>query len=326
MGGEIAAHSGGEGAGSTFTFSVLLAPAEGAASKTYDLAPLDGKRVLIADASAATRRALALQALAWGMVPAEAASARGAVEALREPAPDLAIIDARLLEGDAAALVALISSSARTRSFAPILMSAVSDPRRPQRQNGSMASLGKPVKQSSLYDVLVGASAGASAGVAPAAAENGSKPAPRDELPAATSPLRILVAEDNPTNQRIVVQLLQRLGYGADLAANGVEALDAIQQRRYDVVLMDMMMPEMDGLAATRSIRETRPADEQPHIIAVTANVAAEARQQCFQAGMDDYLSKPVSVSSLRAALERAVSPRRPPVERGGVSEAQARS
>jgi CheY-like chemotaxis protein len=278
--------------------------------------------VLIADASAATRRALALQARAWGMAPAEAASARGAIEALRERAPDVAIIDARLLEGDAAPLVALISSSSRVRSFTPILMSAVSDPRRPQRQNGSMASLGKPVKQSSLYEALINASLGVTA----AAAENGSKAAPVDDVSVTSSPLRILVAEDNPTNQRIVVQLLQRLGYGADLAANGVEALDAIQQRRYDVVLMDMMMPEMDGLAATRSIRETRPADEQPHIIAVTANVAAEARQQCFQAGMDDYLSKPVSVSSLRAALERALSPRRSPVGAGGAVEAQARS
>jgi CheY-like chemotaxis protein len=236
MDGEIAALSGGVGAGSTFTFSVKLAPA-GAVPKTVDPTPLGGKRVRIADSSAATRRTLVRQARAWGMVAEEAASARGSIEALRAPAP--------------AAL---------------------------------------------------------------------------DAAPAAGSALRILVAEDNPTNQRIVVQLLQRLGYGADLAANGVEALHAVQQRRYDVVLMDMMMPEMDGLAATRSIRETRPADEQPHIIAVTANVAAEARQQCFQAGMDDYLSKPVSVASLRAALERAVSPRRPPLERNGVAEVPARS
>jgi CheY-like chemotaxis protein len=247
------------------------------------------------------------------MVAVEASSAPGALEAIRRDAPDVAIIDARLADGDAADLVA--RPAAGGKAFASILMSAVSDPRRPHRQDGFVTSLSKPVKQTSFYEALVRAFTGAE-----------EESAGADERLAARLPLRVLVAEDNPTNQRLVVQLLDRLGYRADVAANGIEALDAVQRRRYDVVLMDMMMPEMDGLAATRSIRATRPADEQPHIIAVTANVAPDARQQCLQAGMDDYLSKPVSVADLRAALERAGAPRRPPLERSGAAEAQARS
>jgi CheY-like chemotaxis protein len=303
MGGEVDARSDGvRGAGSTFTFFVKLAPAGAASSpaREYDLAELAGKRVLIADANDATRRALAHQARAWGMVAVEATSARSALDGLGEYEPDVALIDARLPGADVAGLVRRARSLAGARRFAPILMSAVSDPHRPQRQIGFAGSLSKPVKQSSFYDSLVCALADHTA---PCAAEE--RPA-RAESDDARLPLRILIAEDNPTNQRVVVQLLEKLGYGADVAANGLEALEAIQRRRYDVVLMDMMMPEMDGLDATRAIRETRPAGEQPHIIAVTANVAAEAREQCLQAGMDDYLSKPVSVFALRAALERA--------------------
>ena len=118
-------------------------------------------------------------------------------------------------------------------------------------------------------------------------------------------PLRILVAEDNVVNQKVALLLLRQLGYAADLAADGEETLAALRRQRYDVVLMDVQMPEMDGLEATRRIRDEWPAEERPRIIAVTANALLEDREACLAAGMDDYLSKPVLLEDLRAALVR---------------------
>ncbi|HEX3527949.1 MAG TPA: ATP-binding protein [Thermoanaerobaculia bacterium] len=130
-------------------------------------------------------------------------------------------------------------------------------------------------------------------------------PAPqRDHEPAADlSPLRILVAEDNAVNQKVLLLMLQRLGYAADVVADGEEALGALRRQCYDVVLMDVQMPRMDGIEATRRIRTEQPAAEQPRIIAVTANALREDHETCLAAGMDDYLSKPVLLENLRAAL-----------------------
>jgi CheY-like chemotaxis protein len=116
---------------------------------------------------------------------------------------------------------------------------------------------------------------------------------------------RILLAEDNAVNQKLALRLLQRLGYRADLAANGLEAIRAVERQPYDVVFMDVQMPEMDGLEATRVIVGRYPAGERPRIIAMTANALAEDRAACLAAGMDDYLAKPIRVEELVAALSR---------------------
>jgi CheY-like chemotaxis protein len=121
-----------------------------------------------------------------------------------------------------------------------------------------------------------------------------------------TSALRILLAEDNAMNQMVALRLLERLGHGADVAANGVEALAALERQPYDVVLMDMQMPEMDGLEAARQICARWPRESRPRIIAMTANAMAEDRDACLAAGMDDYVAKPVRQEELAAALARA--------------------
>jgi CheY-like chemotaxis protein len=133
-------------------------------------------------------------------------------------------------------------------------------------------------------------------------------------------PLRILVAEDNVVNQKVALLLLQQLGYAADVAADGEETLAALRRQCYDVILMDVQMPGMDGLEATRRIRDEWPAEERPRIIAVTANALREDRETCLAAGMDDYLSKPVLLEDLRAALYRGKGtavPAPPPAFKG---------
>jgi CheY-like chemotaxis protein len=118
-------------------------------------------------------------------------------------------------------------------------------------------------------------------------------------------PLRILLAEDNVVNQKVALRTLERMGYRADVAANGIEVLDALERQPYDVVLMDMQMPEMDGLEATRRICKRWIPTRRPRIIAMTANAMRGDREQCLDAGMDDYISKPVRIEDLVASLER---------------------
>jgi CheY-like chemotaxis protein/HPt (histidine-containing phosphotransfer) domain-containing protein len=119
-------------------------------------------------------------------------------------------------------------------------------------------------------------------------------------------PLRILVAEDNLVNQKLALRLLERMGYRADVAANGLEVLQSLRRQPYDVVLMDVQMPEMDGLEASRAICSQLPVEQRPRIVAVTANVMAEDRQQALEAGMDDFIAKPIRVDQLVAALAKS--------------------
>jgi CheY-like chemotaxis protein len=116
--------------------------------------------------------------------------------------------------------------------------------------------------------------------------------------------MRILVAEDNPSNQRVLVEMLKRLGYRADAVANGREVIEALERQDYDLVLMDIKMPEMDGITATQVIRNLRP-DSGPKIVAITAFALEGDREKCLEAGMDDYISKPVQVKELAAILKK---------------------
>jgi CheY-like chemotaxis protein/HPt (histidine-containing phosphotransfer) domain-containing protein len=133
-----------------------------------------------------------------------------------------------------------------------------------------------------------------------------------DPQTAQRHPLRILLAEDNIINQKVALRLLERMGYRADVAATGAEVLDALHRQPYDVVLMDVQMPDMDGIEATGHIRATWPKAQQPYIIAMTAHVMEGYRQWCLDAGMDDYLGKPVQIDALAAKLRQAPGSREP--------------
>ena len=165
-----------------------------------------------------------------------------------------------------------------------------------------VSPLTKPVKPSALHDALAEA-LGAAPPARPAA------PAQQLENLGEQHPLRILLVEDNAMNRRQALLLLERMGYAADVAANGLEALEATERATYDVVLMDVQMPELDGLEATRRIRARSADGARPRIVALTANAMDEDRQATADAGMDDYLSKPIRPAELADALRQ--SPRR---------------
>jgi CheY-like chemotaxis protein len=170
------------------------------------------------------------------------------------------------------------------------------------RDVAAFASVSKPLRTTALTHAIatlfnpVAAAAAAAAKVA--------------ERPIAEEfPLVVLLAEDNAVNQKVAVRFLDRLGYRADAVANGLEVLKALENRRYDLVLMDLQMPEMDGLEASRQIRARFPADHQPKIIALTANAMQGDRETCIAAGMDDYVTKPVKMQEIAAAIRRQFGP-----------------
>ena len=162
------------------------------------------------------------------------------------------------------------------------------------------AYLTKPLKPSALYDALAGLFAKNAVTPKTESAKSGIDP----EL-GKRHPLRILVAEDNQVNQKLALRILEQMGYRADVASNGLEAIESIERQTYDVILMDVQMPELDGLDATREIRQLETTT-QPHIIAMTANAMEGDREACLAAGMDDYISKPIRVDELIGALQRS--------------------
>ncbi|RMH65082.1 MAG: response regulator [Bacteroidetes bacterium] len=173
-----------------------------------------------------------------------------------------------------------------------------------------MVEIGTPVKHGVLHGALCRLLGGAVEPAVPNAGPEGGvvDPNPPDARTTGPASLRVLLAEDNLVNQKVALRMLERLGYKADVVANGLEVLQARHIARYDIILMDVQMPEMDGLTATREIRAHWPADEQPYIVAMTANAFESDRDECLEAGMDDYVSKPVQAAMLREALERAVA------------------
>jgi CheY-like chemotaxis protein len=160
------------------------------------------------------------------------------------------------------------------------------------------AYLTKPLKPSALFDALAGIFVRHMAAPQPEPAR-----VTTDPDMAKAHPLRILLAEDNAVNQKLALRILEQMGYRADVASNGLEAVESVERQTYDLVLMDVQMPEMDGLDATRAIRHLKGLS-QPRIVAMTANAMQGDRELCIAAGMDDYISKPIRLNELIAALK----------------------
>jgi signal transduction histidine kinase/CheY-like chemotaxis protein/putative methionine-R-sulfoxide reductase with GAF domain len=299
MGGSIGAESEGPGHGVTFRFDILAPAAELPSAQRREFLGvqpgLAGKRLLVVDDNATNRKLLVLQATKWGMTAAETASPHEALKWLAEGRVfDIAIVDMQMPQMDGTTL----AHHVRTAGYRLPLVLCTSLGRKEAADQVFDAYLPKPVRQSALHDTLTMLLAGGVA-VAKAAA-----PPPHiDATLAARHPLRILLAEDNVVNQKLALRLLQQMGYRADLAGNGIEAIESIDRQPYDVVLMDVQMPEMDGLEASRRIVARWPGGERPRIVAMTANAMHGDREACLAAGMDDYVTKPIRVDQLIAAL-----------------------
>ncbi|HSB98847.1 MAG TPA: response regulator, partial [Burkholderiaceae bacterium] len=302
MGGTMSVQSGGPGQGSTFRFSIRAPAAElsGATRREFigEQPALKGKRILVVDDNATNRRIVALQTAKWGMGVRDADGAEAALRLLAAERFDLAILDMHMPGTDGATLAQRIRDAGHTMPL--VLFTSLG--RREAGDAPFKATLAKPLRQSQLFDTLVGLLGG---DVAPKASTVPTKPA-IDPAMAERHPLRILVAEDNLVNQKLALRLLSQMGYRADVAANGIEAIEAVQRQPYDVVLMDVQMPEMDGLEAAREIIR-RCGSAKPRIVAMTANAMQGDREECLAAGMDDYITKPIRVDALVDSLAHTV-------------------
>ena len=297
----IADSSGIEGEGSTFrlTFQADAATDDTLGpSRAAPVAALVGRRALIVDDNATNRRILAAQIDRWGIASRDTALPREALEWVRGGEKfDVALIDLNMPDVDGYTLAAELRALRPAAQLPIVVLSSLGGRDREAPAIG--AFLTKPVKPSALHDAL-----------ATLLADEGSVPGPRDaERPSVDAglaerhPLRLLLAEDNAVNQKLASRLLAQLGYTTDVAGNGLEVLAALERGTYDLVLMDVQMPEMDGLEATRAIRARWPGASGPRIVAMTANALAGDRDACLAAGMDDYITKPVRPAELAAAL-----------------------
>lgn len=296
---------------------------------------LAGKRLLIIAASSTDRTILAQQAQFWQMQVVTASSADAALTLLSRATDLSSQFDVAILDGNLAALedFKLPRQIQQQTKFHSLPLVFLGRPGSPQQetltQQFSPIWLSKPLKHSQLYDGLIQAVHNQTTQLTTQPIFKRQQIPPQPDRPldrppapsskaanSAQKPLRILLAEDNPVNQKLAFLMLKRMGHQADLANNGLEALEAVKRNPYDIILMDIQMPSLDGLEATRRIRawEAEQRLSQPdrshqvppiHIIAITANVLDGARERCFTVGMNDYLSKPIQPEDFKAAIER---------------------
>ena len=309
MGGRIWVESE-PGKGSAFHFTIVADEVHAPPARLGDgeRPELAGKRVLIVDDNRNNRLLLKLQTERWGMQARETDSPAVALQWLEQGDPfDVVLLDYQMPLMDGIELARRIRAA--RGAGAPVLFLLSSSGQMlggKQAEADFAAVLSKPVRLSHLRERLLETVAGPRDAQSMAADRAVIRPA------SGAAPLRILLAEDNAINQKVAVRLLERLGYAADIASNGREALARLEQAPYDVVLMDVQMPEMDGLEASRAICARWPRPERPRIIAMTAEAMAGDSEKCLAAGMEDYITKPVALDRLAQALARCR-----PVSRG---------
>ncbi len=307
MGGRLWVESQ-PGQGSIFHFKLLAQPALNWLPSEVPpaQAELAGQRLLIVDDNTTNRQILSLQGQSWGMLTRAAASGPEALAWLVQGETfDLAVLDMQMPKMDGLSLAMAIRQQPDCQALPLVLLTSIRQQDLGPRlgEAGLAAILTKPTKQALLHNTLLQV-----LGRQQVAGEQfASANTPDDAQPTARLPLHILLAEDNAVNQKVALHLLQRLGYRADVAGNGLEVLCALRRQPYDLVLMDVQMPEMDGLSATRQILEQWPPATRPRIIAMTANAMQGDREACIAAGMNGYISKPIRLEELSQALSQCL-------------------
>ncbi len=311
MGGALSVDSE-VGRGSTFHLELTVqigTPSPRRIDLNREQAPLRGLRVLVVDDNNANRLIAVRQVEAWGMLPRDTASPFQALSWIEGGvAFDVALLDVRMPEMDGVTLASRIRELRSPETLALVLLSSIGQREPAVAQLGRTAYVTKPLKPAQLLATLTELW-----GHAPAKADQPVSPrVAYDPLMAERLPYRILLAEDNPVNQKLAARLLSQLGYRVDVVGDGEEVLQSLARQRYDLVLMDVQMPQLDGLETTRRIRQEGSASQQPWIVAMTARAMAGDREECLAAGMNDYISKPIHMADLVAMLRSVPSAHAP--------------
>ncbi len=278
------------GKGSTFHFTAEFGIEQPSLPEVLRERP-----VLVVDANPVARRLLAEALHRWGMRPkavsaAEAALAELEGAAASEPYP-VVLVDGDSLHHEGLALVERVRSDRRFQNLPVVVFTATGAER--YRRAGATACLPKPDRQAGLLRVLSESLAGA----------------PAAQVPPRRAPLKILLAEDNRVNQMVAERMLKKYGHQVVVVQNGLEAVAAFENQSFDVILMDVQMPLMDGFEATAAIRARERGGSHVPIIAMTARAMRGDREQCLEAGMDTYLSKPFRADEFHAAIDQVVAP-----------------
>ncbi len=316
MGGTMGVDSKA-GEGSTFWFTLLMESSTQPADDSR-LTTLDGVRALVVDDNEISRLMIRHNLEAWQLVADDAGSVSGAMQKLRSAsaanrAYELAFLDAKLPDGDGLSLARTIKNDPAMAGTHIILLTSLGS--RPDdaelKRSGVAACVSKPIKQSMLFDAIASALMPEGEAVEEAAPKFAATPIRGNA--------RILVAEDHPVNRKLAVRQLEKLGLRAETVENGQQAVDAVQRNHYDLVFMDCQMPEKDGFEATEEIRKLEGTKRHTPIVALTANALAGDRQRCLDAGMDDYLSKPVSESELERVIRRWLPEKKSPLDQATI-------
>jgi PAS domain S-box-containing protein len=312
------------GKGTTFHFTIK-AKSKKVKPKIFlkgSVVQLEGKKLLIVDDNETNRRILSMQTKTWGMEALSTGVPSQALEWVKENKEfDIAILDMQMPEMDGLTLAQEIRKYKDSEQLPIIMLTSLGKSDDVAKINELKFSnyLTKPIKQSQLYNVLSEIFFGASI-----IRSNKKDKFALDKNMAKRHPLKILLAEDNLVNQKVASRILMKLGYRADIVSNGLEVIDALKRQKYDVVLMDVMMPEMDGLEATEAIIK-KWSDSRPRIVAMTAGAMKGDKEKCFDVGMDDYVTKPININQLTEALEKTSSlnsnkPKPQPIEKKDLS------
>ncbi|AFZ03003.1 PAS domain-containing hybrid sensor histidine kinase/response regulator [Calothrix sp. PCC 6303] len=313
MGGKIWVESE-EGVGSKFFFTIIASEAPQLAmtslknqeeEKKHHL-NLAGKQILIIDANRTTQQTIIQETQSWGMLNCAVSTGKQALNLITKGIHfDLIILDLELLDMDGVSLIREIRQEDILKQSPIIIFYSPSQPEFniPNNYAYGVTTLKKPIQESQLYELFE--KSFTEGKIKPNQIANSEILAKSTSTNSQNPSLRILLAEDNLVNQKVALLVLKKIGYHADIANNGLEVLKALQQQTYDVVLMDVQMPEMDGLTATREICQKWSNSERPRIIALTANAMPGDREICLNAGMDDYITKPIRVEKLQTALRK---------------------
>ncbi|MBS1494527.1 MAG: response regulator [Bacteroidetes bacterium] len=297
MGGNIWFESK-EGIGTTFYFTISVKKSEVTEVKEYllsDIPNLKGKNLLIIDENRVLRQILSLQTQMWGMKPKTTPSGYEAIDWLKKYKFDTVLLDLVLNEKYNGEIVKEIRRVKGNEFPIIALQSGKSDMF--VNQDLFSASITKPINQEELFDVFNLMCTDNKTSIV--------KPEVTEKKLSEKLPLKILIAEDNIINQKIASRILAQMGYVADIASDGLEVLDCLNRQHYDLVLMDVQMPELDGIQTTGRILEKWIPAERPKIIAMTANATQGDMEKCLYAGMDDFISKPILSEELKTMLEK---------------------